>query len=68
MEVEVADEVEGLLPPPPSLLRRAVCLEEDSTLYMGSLAMKFWEHVHLVLVIPKTYHSLKLEFLCESYA
>ena len=41
MEVEVADEVEDHLLPPPCLLREAVTLGGDSTLYMESLVMKF---------------------------
>jgi len=34
---------------------------------MKNFAMKFWKVVNLVFVIPKTYHSLNMEFLYESY-
>ncbi len=57
MEVEVADEVEDHLLPPPCLLREAVTLGGESTLYMESSVMNFGELVYFVFVFPKSYHS-----------
>ena len=68
MEGEVADEVEGLLPPPQGLLRGTETLESHRELYRSFFAMKLWEVVPHTFVFSKPYHLFILEFLCKSYA